>query len=270
MNNKSMQGLLLVTDLDGTLVTDRGVIPERNLEAIERFTGKGGRIAFATGRSVLGTERFAAKVPLNTPSIVYNGGGIYDFKTKTLLWSRYLPQGYISLVKAVKTRFPDVGIEIYSGGGVHYLHKNEHTKAHIALLGVDATDSGLDLLQSNKVLFCGDAGRLLEVSACLEQMEHSGCEFVFSGPIYYEILPEGITKGTALAELAVIAGITPDRIMCIGDYYNDAAMLQAAAVGAVPAGAPEDIKAIAGLVVGPCENGAVADFIEYLEDRYGQ
>jgi Cof subfamily protein (haloacid dehalogenase superfamily) len=269
MKDDSMQGLLLVTDLDGTLVTDRGVIPERNLEAIERFIGRGGRLAFATGRSVLGTERFTAKVPINTPSIVYNGGGIYDFKTKTLLWSRYLPQGYISLVRAVKERFPDVGIEIYTGGGVHYLHKNEHTKAHIALLGIDATDSSLDLLQSNKVLFCGDAGRLLEVSACLEQMPHSGCDFVFSSPIYFEILPEGITKGAAVAELAVMTGITPDRIMSIGDYYNDVAMLQASAVGAVPAGAPEDIRAIADLVVGPCENGAVADFIEYLEARFG-
>jgi hydroxymethylpyrimidine pyrophosphatase-like HAD family hydrolase len=98
-------------------------------------------------------------------------------------------------------------------------------------------------------------------------MPHEGCDFVFSGPIYFELLPAGITKGAALAVLGEQLGITPDRILSIGDYYNDVAMLQASAVGAVPSDAPDDIKAIADLVVGPCENGAVADFIEYLEAR---
>jgi Cof subfamily protein (haloacid dehalogenase superfamily) len=269
MKDNSMKDYLLVTDLDGTLVTDRGIIPERNLEAISRFVGKGGRFAFATGRSVLGTERYAARAPLNTPSIVYNGGGIYDFGTKTLLWSHYLPTDYIALVHAAKERFPDVGIEIYNGGGVHYMNKNEHTRAHIALLGIDATDHGLDLPKSNKVMFTGDPGRLRELAACLEEMEHAGCEYVFSGEIYFELLPAGITKGAALQVLADMTGISPDRIMSIGDYYNDMAMLAVSAIGASPAGAPDDVKAVADVIVGSCEGGAVADFIEYLEDRFG-
>ncbi len=271
MKNNSMAGILLVTDLDGTLVTDKGVIPARNMEAIKRFIDKGGLFTFATGRSVLGTERFASKVPLNAPCVVYNGGGIYDFRTKTLLWSHYLPGIFMELVDAVKKQFPDVGIEVYAGGGVYYVNRNEYTKAHISLLGIDGADSAgeQDLPRSNKVLFCGDAGRLMEVSACLEGMPHDGCEFVFSGPTYFEILPAGITKAAAVKILGGMLGVAPERVMSIGDYYNDIEMLKEAAVSAVPDGVPAEVRAAADLVVGPCEGGAVADFIEHLEARFG-
>ncbi|NLA86727.1 MAG: HAD hydrolase family protein, partial [Clostridiales bacterium] len=57
-------------------------------------------------------------------------------------------------------------------------------------------------------------------------------------------------------------------IMAIGDYYNDLELIETAAVGAVPAGAPDDLKQCADLVVCSCENGAVADFIEYIEATY--
>ncbi|SHI01831.1 hypothetical protein SAMN02745823_01932 [Sporobacter termitidis DSM 10068] len=271
MNDTSMSGILLVTDLDGTLVTGKGAIPERNIAAIERFTGKGGRFAFATGRSVLGCEKFAARVPTNTPSIVYNGGGIYDFGEKKLLWSEFLPRDYDRIIKDVKTAFPDVGIEIYSGGHVYYINKNKYTKEHVAFQGITATDRDLDDMPAdcNKILFCGETDRLRALSAHVEAMGNAGCVYVFSGPIYYEVLPEGISKGTTLKILAGLTGIGHDKIMSIGDYYNDLELLAASALSAAPSGAPDEVKSVADVVVCPCEDGAVADFIEYLEMRFG-
>jgi hydroxymethylpyrimidine pyrophosphatase-like HAD family hydrolase len=101
----------------------------------------------------------------------------------------------------------------------------------------------------NKILFCGDVDRLKEVSDFVDGLKNEGWVTVFSSPIYYEILPEGISKGETIKVLAGLVGIRIDGIMCIGDYYNDIEML----------------KVCAG---GPCEDGAVADFVEYLEARY--
>jgi Cof subfamily protein (haloacid dehalogenase superfamily) len=271
MNDTSMSGILLITDLDGTLVTDRGMIPERNVEAIERFIGRGGRFAFATGRSVLGTEKYAARIPLNAPSIVYNGGGIYDFGAKKLLWSESMPKDYGRIVREVKDGFPDVGIELYAGGSVFYVATNSYTKAHIAFQGITATGRTLDDMpaECNKILFCGDSDRLLEVSAAVDKLAHPGCVTVFSAPTYFEVLPEGISKGITIGILGDMLGIGPDAVMSIGDYYNDLEMLTVSALSAVPEGAPDDLKAVADVVVGKCEDGAVADFIEYLEARFG-
>ncbi len=270
MNGLPFFGVLLVSDLDGTLVTDEGNIPQRNSRAIERFIEKGGRFSFATGRSVLGTERFASAVVTNAPSIVYNGGGIYDFSTKTLLWSKNLPDTYTVITKEVKRLFPDIGIEVYSGGSVYCMNKNKYTKEHIAFQGIDAADKDADeiLPDSNKVLFCGDSERILQARAHMEWLEHKGLVFATSAPVYFELLPEGISKGATVKVLADMLGIAHDRIMAIGDYYNDLELIGTAAVGAVPEGAPEDIKLAADIVVGRSENGAVADFIEYLEKLF--
>lgn len=271
MKDTSLSGFLLVTDLDGTLVTDRGVIPERNFGAIERFIGKGGRFSFATGRSVLGCEKFAARIPTNAPSIVYNGGGIYDFSRQELLWSQCLPRDYEEIIREVKTDFPDVGIEIYSGGRIFYINKNSYTKEHIAFQGISASDRDLDDMPAdcNKILFCADKERLLEVSEQLERHKNDRCDYVFSGPGYYEVLPAGVSKGAAVRILADLLGVGYDRIMSIGDYYNDLELLAVSAFSAAPAGAPDDVKCTADIVVCPCEDGAVAEFIGHIEKRFG-
>jgi len=56
--------------------------------------------------------------------------------------------------------------------------------------------------------------------------------------------------------------------VAIGDYYNDLEMLGLAGISAAPSDAPEDIKAAADLIVGPCAKGALADLVEHLEERY--
>lgn len=268
--NRSLSGILLVSDLDGTLVTDKGVIPERNITAIERFVHKGGRFTFATGRSVMGTLKYAAKVPLNAPIITYNGSGIYDYQTKTMLWNSFLAPSSVQIIKEVKSLFPDVGIEVYSGGNVYSINKNEHTKAHVAFGGLEDYERTVEGIPENlnKILLCCDSDRLLEVSRHLDQFDHTGCTYVFSGPIYFEVLPAGVSKGTTVKILADMAGISHDKIVAIGDYYNDLELIQTAALGAVPEEAPDDLKCIADVVVGKCDNGAVADFIEYLEAKF--
>ncbi|MCL2034037.1 MAG: HAD family hydrolase, partial [Oscillospiraceae bacterium] len=56
-----------------------------------------------------------------------------------------------------------------------------------------------------------------------------------------------------------------ERIAAIGDYYNDLEMLEYAGVGATVEEALDEIKGACDFVAGKCEDGAVADFIEYLE-----
>ena len=91
--------------------------------------------------------------------------------------------------------------------------------------------------------------------------------FCRSSPFFLEMLPRGAQKGSGLVELAQIMGISVFQTVAIGDYYNDLEMLQQAGIAATVAAAPEDIKRICRLVVGECDNGAVADLIEYLENN---
>ena len=66
-----LSGILLVSDLDGTLIGENFVVPQRNLDAIARFQQEGGSFAIATGRSILSGGHYAElthpKGPLYLP-----------------------------------------------------------------------------------------------------------------------------------------------------------------------------------------------------------
>ena len=68
--------------------------------------------------------------------------------------------------------------------------------------------------------------------------------------------------------LADILGIDKENIGAIGDYYNDVPMLKTVSHPACCGQAPSDIKKLAEYVTCHCNKGAVADFINYLEDKY--
>ena len=50
----------------------------------------------------------------------------------------------------------------------------------------------------------------------------------------------------------------------VPDYYNDFEMIKNADIGAATADAPEEIRKSSDFVACKCEDGAVADFIDYL------
>lgn len=83
-------GLLLASDYDNTLTyTEEALrlcqpmppVPDANQEAIRYFMSEGGIFSVATGRAKPAFERVAADVPMNGPTILFNGAAIYDFPT---------------------------------------------------------------------------------------------------------------------------------------------------------------------------------------------
>ena len=71
-------GMLVCTDLDGTLYRDDKSISSKNKEAIEYFKSEGGLFTFITGRlPYYSVDAYNAIQP-NAPFGCINGGGIYD------------------------------------------------------------------------------------------------------------------------------------------------------------------------------------------------
>ena len=60
--------VILMTDLDGTLLTDDKRILPQDLEAIERFRAGGGLFTMATGRGYSMAKHIADKLRLDCPA----------------------------------------------------------------------------------------------------------------------------------------------------------------------------------------------------------
>ena len=94
-------GILICTDLDGTLLRNDKTISQENKEAIEYFKREGGYFTFVTGRMPFTSRTLYEMVKPNAPVGCINGGGIYDFERNEYLWSRTLPNDAAELVEAV-------------------------------------------------------------------------------------------------------------------------------------------------------------------------
>src|SRR5574344_1117229 len=93
-------GLLLVSDFDNTLVyteealqkcVDMPPVSDENRAAIEYFMANGGIFSVATGRAKPAFETVVDGIPMNGPTVLFNGAAIYDFSRKKYLVTAFLP-----------------------------------------------------------------------------------------------------------------------------------------------------------------------------------
>ena len=75
---------------------------------------------------------------------------------------------------------------------------------------------------------------------------------------------EDTNKGKAVLKLAEMLGVDMEHTAAIGDYFNDYEMLKQVGLPACCGQAPKGMKEISKLVTCHCNEGAVADLIEYI------
>ena len=273
---QTFKNCLLAADIDGTLVGG-GKIAPRNIEAIKYFCDNGGAFVLSTGRSpsALGQVFTLMDKSLVGPSIVLNGGMIYDHNTEKVVYAKELTNASKENANTVCERFPNIGIEVHSNSRVFVLSNTEAIRFHGEYEMLDqeiVTFSQIKNEPWHKVLYiCDNEEDREELSKLLDVIDKGESTFVCTrlsfdtvNHIYYEQLPKGASKAVGVSKLAEFLKIKKGGIFAIGDYYNDVEMLEFADISATPIEAPNDIKKLANFVGGPCKDGAVADFIEYL------
>lgn len=258
---------IIVSDVDGTLLPYGSEIPRRNFEALERFVAKGGSFSIATGRSKELTEEFVKALPVNAPCVLYNGGALYDYNTQKFLMREFLPESAKADVETISRDNPHIAVLVISDSSYY------HVTHEIPFANFAETHKGFFKegyleqvkLPWFKALFSVSVEESPEFDAYLASRSFEGIRFVRTNPTLVELLPETSTKGFALSKLVELGIFKRECMAAIGDFYNDIEMIEYAAIGAATAEAPDDIKAMAQLVTGPCTRGAVADLVEYIE-----
>lgn len=85
-------GIILISDMDGTIINSDKKISERDKKAINYFKENGGLFTIATGRMLPSANRYVLDLDLSLPIILYNGGKIYDYKEEKTLKEYYLEE----------------------------------------------------------------------------------------------------------------------------------------------------------------------------------
>ena len=262
-----IEDILVVSDLDNTLLTAENGIPEFNLQMIKKFQQLGGNFTVATGRSIESVSHYLGQMELSTPAITYNGGIIYDYKNRIFLLKETLPESAKKALELIRQKFPDVGTEIMCDNNRLYMvRENAYTFKHVDDENLSYVCSDISSVKNSwiKVLFADRNSRLLELQEFCRTLPFDDLEFVMSNTIYFEMLPKGTTKGTALNKLCDMLSIDIKNTVAIGDYYNDIDLLKSAGLSVCVDNAPQDIKNICHAVVPKCTDGGVGHLLAQI------
>ncbi len=266
VTKKRMKELLVVSDLDGTLVPHGGDVTNCSGDVVKLFSMLGGCFTIATGRNVESTKRFIDGLELQYPAIVYNGAAIYDYNENTTLYSRFLPKGeIIRALGEIREMFPNVGAVVMAENHRAYVtHASESMYDHLNDEGYSflLTDEKLLGMRWYKcLLMCTDSKVRDKLRDYVSTRSYIGFDITASSDCGLEFLPEGVSKGVALVELSKILKKKMEDTVMIGDYYNDVSALKAAGYAVVPCDAPLDIQKLADRVVLTSAEGGVAEYL---------
>lgn len=260
-------GVIIFSDFDGTFFSGKNQSASKeNTDAVRYFQENGGRFTLATGRYPNILHRFSDKVDgvrTNAPIIAGNGCLVYDYQTEKTLFSANVTSALTpTIINILKSSnlfkcidfFPtqnwaSVRIAPDDFDGVKAVMNENPHKMYFNV--------NLDLCDRDEAIKKSD-----EAKAIIQKYTSDEYSVVRASIGGIEILPKDITKGIHVRGIAKELGC--DKIICVGDYENDAAMIKEADIGYAMGNAHPSLFEIADRIAPKCEEHAIAKIISEL------
>lgn len=265
--------ILVVSDMDNTLITAKSGIPACNRAAIDLFCSLGGRFTVATGRPPASIRAAMGSQRLSVPAVCCGGSLLYDFAKEEAVYRRAMPADAVrQTVEEIMTRFPAVGVEIYTGDGdIRLLHTNRVIQMHMVDERLACVLQPADTLPDQwlKVIFAAEGPLLEQVERFVADTSFPDFYFLRTNTMYFEIMPQGVGKASGLERLCARLAVPMENVVFIGDYYNDLELMKLAGHSVAVANAPREVRAAADEVtLNRCADGGVGEYLYKLVKQY--
>lgn len=260
---------VILTDLDGTVFDGQLNILEKDIAAIRHFIENGGTFGVSTGRIMVSAMPLISRMPVNAPCIFSNGGVIMDTATREIKHCNYLPPNGRDALKVIMKRFPNLRAAVLMGDDFYNVTEFHDGETPFSLDVPSTIESDVNEIPDGwyKVLMNVMDHPMEEVVAFCNGLSYPGVRFMPTTSYYQEILPAQNSKASGNRKLLEVMGWKDKTLVAIGDFYNDLEMIADADIGVAVAAAPDEVKAVADLVVCDVHEGAMAELIQYLEQR---
>jgi Cof subfamily protein (haloacid dehalogenase superfamily) len=262
---------LVVSDVDGTLVTHDKVLTPRAIAAVERLHERGIGFSICSSRPPFGLRMLIEPLRLALPFGGYNGGSILepDF---AIVEQKLIPlDAAKEAVAAFQAQRIDcwvfVGNEwlIVNPAGAHVDHE-AHTVQTPPTIVPAFTDA--HLAASGKIVGpSDDHDRIARITALLQQALAGRANVARSQAYYCDVIPPGIDKGRLIALLGQRLGIPREEILVLGDMENDLEMFRMAGFAVAMGNAADAVKRAAQAVtLSNDQDGFAAAIERYVLD----
>lgn len=256
---------LVVSDVDGTLVTTDKSLTPASIAAVAKLHAAGIQFAVVSSRPPRGMAMLVEPLKLTTPLSGFNGGEIIGLDNKPVE-QRFVPKDAVLVSLAAFARagidawvFADNDWLLTNPDGA-YVPKELHTVKFEPRHVTDFTpfiDSVGKVVGSTR-----DFDLLKRVEHDLQAELGKTAAAHRSQDYYLDVTNPDANKGTAAQALSKLLGVPMDETACIGDMTNDIPMLSIAGLGIAMRNGPDEVKNYAHEVTGRNDDDGFALAVE--------
>ncbi|MDX2376497.1 HAD-IIB family hydrolase [Microbacterium sp. LRZ72] len=262
--------ILVVLDIDGTILLEDETLSPGIVEAVKDARAAGNEVMLATGRSWEGTRGILRALDISPEYVVCSNGAVvlqrvdaadvhyervhtetFDATTVLTLLREHLPDAHYLVELPTGERMYTQYLEDWNLLAAHRVPFEELTRHPVCRVVVVSPDHD----ERDFLTLVEDIG-LNQVS------------YAIGWTAWLDIAPQGVDKGTALEIVRTWLGITPERVLVIGDGRNDVGMfrwaLEHGGRAIAMAQGPDEVREAAGEITSSVEEGGVAAILRDL------
>lgn len=237
---------LVVSDIDGTLITSNHEVTDATKQAAAKLYEKGVQLSLASSRPPRSIRPLAAALGLRSPFAAFNGALVVTADGSVMASSIIEP----AVTTAIKAIADDLGIgvwlydetEWYVAERNAFVDREEHTSGFSPNMD-DYEKRLVDKL--NKLTVVGKP----ELVAIAEQRVFDQLADKVSAsrskPRFLDVTSYGIHKGTVIVRLAELLSVSTELVAVIGDGPNDVEMFRQAGTSIAMGQAVDEVRSVA-------------------------
>lgn len=222
---------LLLSDVDGTLVTSDKQLAPSTIEAVRTLRKHGVGFAVTSGRPPQGFANLVGPLEITTPLAAFNGGVVVKPDMTVVLTHEIDPNIVGSLLAIVTRHRLSPWLFVGEEWLVHDLHGPHVEREEHASQMQPTVRASFDGLTAGVPKIVGVNEDHTAIAAALEDVtkEFGGAVSASSSqPYYLDITHLDANKGWVVNYLSKTLGIQPGEIATIGDGDNDVLMFNRA------------------------------------------
>jgi Cof subfamily protein (haloacid dehalogenase superfamily) len=254
---------LVISDIDGTLITSNHEIAESTRQAAMRLYERGIHLSLCSSRPPRSIRPLAETLALRSPFAAFNGALIVTADGEVKLRST-IPPAIIAHVKAVANDF-GIGVWLYDeadwwvAGYDAFVEREEHTSGFGPRIdGYDERLKG----DATKLTVVGKPELVAQAEQRLLTELASDISASRSKPRFLDVTAHGIHKGSAVRRIASVFNVTPAQVAVIGDGPNDIEMFREAGISIAMGQGVDEVIAAARFITSSNDNDGWARGIE--------
>jgi Cof subfamily protein (haloacid dehalogenase superfamily) len=258
---------LVVSDVDGTLLTKDKTLTEAAKAAVRRLHEAGVRFTITSSRPTIGMRFLIAPLAITLPVGAFNGSSIVDPQLKPIeqhlipeaaakrsleVLGEFGADSWLFTNDLWLTRRPD---------GEYVGHEKRAIKADPTIV----EDFAPYLTRACKIVGASSDPALLQrCEAAMQQALGSKATAVRSQSYYLDVTPPGCDKGTFVQTMAKRLEISTEAVATIGDMQNDLPMFRTGGLSIAMGNATDDVKQLATYVTASNEDEGFAQAVDMI------